>query len=100
MNGPTESERAQNAAPGWYPNGSVMRYWDGEQWTANESPMLAPQSSGTSVGKIALGVILALVVVIVGVVFVVGFIGADDGIDCASENADRASQGLPLKDCG
>lgn len=39
MNGPS------NIPAGWYPdpqNGSMMRYWDGSNWTANTQPAAAP----------------------------------------------------------
>lgn len=25
--------------PGWYPQGNVQRYWDGQQWTDHVSPL-------------------------------------------------------------
>lgn len=31
----------QQTPPGWYPQGNVQRYWDGQQWTDHVSPMQA-----------------------------------------------------------
>jgi hypothetical protein len=29
----------QQTPPGWYPQGGVQRYWDGQQWTGHVSPL-------------------------------------------------------------
>lgn len=49
--------------------------------------------------SVFLGVLLAAVVIalVVGVAYF--FVTADDGLDCATENADRSMAGRPAKDC-
>lgn len=34
--------------PGWYPQGNVLRYWDGHTWTPNTAP-LTPQPAAAQV---------------------------------------------------
>lgn len=41
---PTPPERRQRPAePGWYPNGDVMRWWDGSEWTAHTHNLVQQQ---------------------------------------------------------
>jgi len=63
--------------PGWYPDpsGTGRRYWDGQQWGAHESeaPPPPPRSPTSGAGwKVALGVLLGLVILIVGCAAIIG----------------------------
>lgn len=33
------SVQPQQTPPGWYPQGNVQRYWDGQRWTDNVAPL-------------------------------------------------------------
>lgn len=95
-------DKIRSAAPGWYPHpqmANTLRYWDGKAWTDQvaPAPVAAPPSrSGPGVFTIAVGVLLA--VLLCAIVYTMAT--ANDGLDCATENADRARDGQPLLDCG
>jgi hypothetical protein len=80
----------------------TLRYWDGEHWSDHTAPApQAPtQAALVSTWKIASGVALGMVAVIAGLVFLGSVVSADDDLDCARDNADRAMNGQPLRDCG
>ena len=96
------SERKKPAA-GWYPHPKMpgtRRYWDGSAWTDHVAPAETSQPA-KSVGAftIARGVALGIGIV-VGVVWLVAAIaGSDDDLDCATENARRATNGEPALNC-
>ena len=74
---------------GWYPDPDqpgTLRYWDGAGWTDQRAPLpvpqpLSPRSDGPSVGRIAMGVFLGLVLA--------GFLG---GILVACENQTQEAE--------
>lgn len=105
-----EKPARKKPAPGWYPHKTMadtQRYWDGEAWTDHIAPSgasrpggPAPQpGGGTGVMTIAMGIIVA--VVLLGLVgwLVYGVVTADDDLDCATESAERVLDGLPPLDC-
>lgn len=50
--------------PGWYPlhnDPGTERYWDGNQWTEHHRMRPQPSSSGSSGGKILLGILIGVV---------------------------------------
>lgn len=65
----------QQPPAGWYPQGNEQRYWDGAQWTDQRAP-LAPAGGVTYAQPVQkkshLGRNVALVVVLLGVLFVGG----------------------------
>lgn len=69
-------------------------WWDGEQWRPVPS-----KSEPTSVRKIALGVVWALVVVLAGLWFINSMASGNDGVECSMENIERAQEGLPTLVC-
>lgn len=87
--------------PGWYAHPSMantLRYWDGEHWSEQVAPAQpAPQQMSTT--KIARGVALGVAAVVAAIVVIYGVTSADDDFDCAGENADLVTSGLPAKDC-
>ncbi|WP_344222988.1 DUF2510 domain-containing protein, partial [Lapillicoccus jejuensis] len=34
------------APAGWYPDGTVLRYWDGRMWTSHTAPLAPPAYAG------------------------------------------------------
>lgn len=89
---------------GWYADPkmtSTQRYWDGERWTEQTAPAAppVPTRSGPSTWTIARGVALGVAAVIAGLVLLNQVMSADDGLDCATENAERALDDLPTRDC-
>jgi Domain of unknown function (DUF4352)/Protein of unknown function (DUF2510) len=38
----TQSQGVGSPTPGWYPQGTVNRYWDGQQWTEHTAPLAPP----------------------------------------------------------
>lgn len=92
------------AAAGWYPHPSMAqtrRYWDGNAWTdkiAPAEPARRPDS-GPSTSKIAGGVALGVIAAALAAWFVVGVATADDDMECATDNAERALAGEPTLDC-
>lgn len=88
---------------GFYPHKDypgALRYWDGERWTDQLTPMPQPAAaSGTSVGTVAVGVIIAAVVIAVGGWFIHGVVTANDEVDCSIENVERSLDGLSEKEC-
>lgn len=86
---------------GWYPHPSMpgtRGYWDGEKWTDHVAPV-APEAetrrSSWSVLVIAGGILLAAVVIW----FAYSLATANDDLDCATQNADRATDGQAPIDC-
>jgi hypothetical protein len=41
------SDDKGTAAPDWYPQGDVLRYWDGEKWTEHTAPLTPPEQTAT-----------------------------------------------------
>lgn len=105
------ADQAKKAPAGWYPHpamANTLRYWDGSSWTEQVAPAstaavpAAPARAGRSgpgAGVIAVGVALGIVLVILGIWFVGSLVTADDEVDCATENLQRAQDGRPLLDC-
>ena len=88
-----------SAQPGWYPDttsAGTQRYWDGETWTEHRAPLAPKASNGNLVWKIALGILVAAFAIWV----IYGIAHANDDVDCASKNLDRAINGQPALDCG
>lgn len=97
----TESPRLE---PGWYSSESApdrLRYWDGEKWTEHTAPAspTPPPSAGPGTLTIARGVAIGVAVVLVALFVLWRIAAADDGVDCATKNADRALAGQPALDC-
>ena len=98
------SERP-SVPPGWYPHPEMpgsLGYWDGDGWTEHVAPGPAPNvppPKQTSVLTVASGVALGLILVIALVMIAVQFASANDDIECATENAERAIDGRPTLDC-
>ena len=61
--------------------------------------MADTQGSGNLVGKIVLGIVIAVMLIAGGGWGVYWFVTANDGADCAAENADRARDGQPRLPC-
>lgn len=95
-------KRTSNVQPvstkaGWYPDPTqpqTQRYWDGDAWSEHRAP-LPPKQGGVSVWTIAVGILIAVVVVIGGY----SLLHANDDISCAVDNADRAQNGRPALTC-
>lgn len=68
----------QQGPPGWFPDPAgtpQLRYFDGQQWTSNYSPLPPPPKRGAGgAGKIILGVIGALVLLVI----IGNAVGGDD----------------------
>ncbi len=82
---------------GWYPDPTqpqTQRYWDGDTWSDHRAP-LPPKQGGVSVWTIAVGILIA--VLVVGAVY--WMIHANDDLRCATDNADRATNGQSAVDC-
>ncbi len=91
----SEQQAQRSPEAGWYPHPSMAntrRYWDGERWTDHiaPAPVVQQPQKGVSAFTIARGVALGIAALI-AIIWVVGtVVSADDGIDCATRNAERA----------
>lgn len=92
-------------APGWYDDptmANTRRYWDGEQWTEHRAPEeQVTVAAGSSAGfwTITRAVTVGILVAIAAVWIFYSIAHSNDGLDCATENADRAMNGQALVDC-
>jgi uncharacterized membrane protein YhaH (DUF805 family) len=63
------------AGPGWYPNGNVMRYWDGMEWGEQSRPMAAADDQQSGPGALVwVGYVLAVLMPLIG--FILGIVVA------------------------
>jgi len=90
---------------GWYyddDSPTIKKFWDGTSWTGQVAPremQQSPKPTGADgVMKIALGVAVGLVVVLLGGWLTYGLVTANDDLECSIETANRAVDGLPA-DC-
>lgn len=95
--------RGVSTTPGWYPDPEMVgtqRYWDGGQWTEHRAPVATaaqkPPGFWTLTRAIALGILIAAACIAV----FYSLAHSNDDLDCAQKNADRATSGQPLLDCG
>jgi hypothetical protein len=82
------SSTAQTTPPGWYPNGDVMRLWNGLEWTDETRPLPAQvqqpapvqqsaavqQSEERAGGLVVVGYITAVLMPLIG--FILGIVVA------------------------
>lgn len=94
--------------PGWYPDAELpmtLRFHDGERWTQHLAPSAPPQapapapSGGASFWKIALAVATGIAVVIAVLMIWSSMESANDGVECSTENVERALDGRPARYC-
>lgn len=88
--------------PGWYPDSQMagtQRYWDGARWTEQVAPMPVGSKPARKpvIGVLAVagGILLAFAIMWAGYALVT----ADNDLDCATKNADRALDGRRALDC-
>jgi hypothetical protein len=87
---------------GWYPHPEMprtQRYWDGNAWTDHVAPADSGSGRQVSTLTIARGVALGIGIAIAGFVILGQIAGADDSLECETDNADRVLAGLPPEPC-
>lgn len=99
----------QQPPPGWYPQGSEQRYWDGQQWTDQRAPLAPsapvtyaqpPQKKSHLGRNIALGIVLLLVLIVGGclAVVVAGGNAVNDAVnDSIAEDKEPGGPDNPLE---
>lgn len=86
---------------GWYIHpdlANTLCFWDGSKWTDDVAPYM-PSPKAVGFLTIAQGVALGTLVAALASALIFNVVTADDGLDCATENVDRALAGLPALDC-
>lgn len=76
------------ASPGWYQHETLMRYWDGMDWTDQTRPLVqqtaVPATTESAGGIVTVGYILAVLMPLIG--FILGIVVATRPVKTTSKH--------------